>query len=309
MQADKTLWGWPIDPKWFEDDGKAIIIARCPIDPQGPREEQLLISAASKRAEGLYEQAIAAYDSLLEYYPYTTQAAAAVSGCADTYSEYAEATGDSSLKQAKIDYLEEQAEFHANPDVQVIANLYLAREYDNKSDWQTAQGIYTEMLQNNPNEELKGIIYRALVNLYARGLNDYDAANQIIDNMEHEIPGSNHIEISRLDLALFTGDIVPVAGGSYNKTTAGFRNTMRENTPSRYSFEQNFPNPFNPTTEIWFKLGDDSIIRLKLYDVLGREIKTLAEGNYSNGYHRLTLNANDISSGVYTYKLEATSIT
>ncbi len=128
VQADKTLWGWPIDPKWFENDGKAIILARCPIDPQGPREEQLLISAASKRAEGLYEQAIAAYDSLLEYYPYTTQAAAAVSGCADTYSEYAEATGDSSLKQAKIDYLEEQAEFHANPDVKVVANLYLARE-------------------------------------------------------------------------------------------------------------------------------------------------------------------------------------
>ncbi len=148
-----------------------------------------------------------------------------------------------------------------------------------------------------------------MVNLYARGLNDYDAANQIIDNMENEIPGSKHIEISRLDLALFTGEKVQVTRNGLGKSSAGLRYTSDSNVPSRYSLEQNFPNPFNPTTEIWFKLGDDSFIRLKLYDVLGREIKTLAEGNYSNGYHRVTLNAHDISSGVYTYKLEATSIT
>lgn len=75
--------------------------------------------------------------------------------------------------------------------------------------------------------------------------------------------------------------------------------------PTSYSLSQNYPNPFNPETTIEFTLPVGSKVRLALYDILGREIKVLASGNYNAGKHQVKLNASNLASGVYFYKLEA----
>lgn len=68
---------------------------------------------------------------------------------------------------------------------------------------------------------------------------------------------------------------------------------------------QNYPNPFNPTTQIQFALSKPARVRLVVYDMLGREVAKLADGEMAAGYHSVTWNASGVSSGVYIYRLTA----
>jgi len=77
--------------------------------------------------------------------------------------------------------------------------------------------------------------------------------------------------------------------------------------PTVYSLSQNYPNPFNPTTTIKFALPKSGNVTLAIYDVLGREVKRLINGEMVAGYHEVVLNANNLASGVYFYRLEAGS--
>ncbi len=82
------------------------------------------------------------------------------------------------------------------------------------------------------------------------------------------------------------------------------------NLPLRFSLEQNFPNPFNPSTEIRFRLEQPSIVELAVYNVLGQKIKTLVSGNFPGGEHAAIWNGRDergraLSSGVYFYRLRS----
>lgn len=306
VQADKNFWGWPLQQDWFGESEGARIIRRCPIRGLSP-EEELLAEAATDRAAGEYDVALAKYATIVESYPVSSTAPGALSAYAETYADYISATGDTARVQSKIEYLEEQAESHPNPDVKTVAKLCLAREYEWKGEWEAACTLYTTVLQETQDIELKGVLYRALVNLQARAYADYDAARIIVQQMVTAGVRRDVVELAQLDLALFTGEILPqpphgakaFAGGNHSAGSA----------PTRYSLEQNFPNPFNSVTEIWFKLGADGFITLKLYDVLGSEIKTLAKGNYEAGYYSVTVDASDLSSGVYFYRMTAGNYT
>lgn len=74
-------------------------------------------------------------------------------------------------------------------------------------------------------------------------------------------------------------------------------------TPSDYSLKQNYPNPFNPTTTIEFSIPEESFVELKVYDVLGNEVATLANDNFAAGTYRADFNGNNLTSGTYFYRL------
>lgn len=73
--------------------------------------------------------------------------------------------------------------------------------------------------------------------------------------------------------------------------------------PLQYDLSQNYPNPFNPSTNINFEIPDNGFVNIKLYDVTGREVKTLLNDFKSAGYYSIQLNAADLSSGIYFYTL------
>jgi hypothetical protein len=75
--------------------------------------------------------------------------------------------------------------------------------------------------------------------------------------------------------------------------------------PAEFSLAQNYPNPFNPETNIPFALPVRSNVTLKVYDLLGREVATLADRPFEAGVHTVSLNGSDLSSGVYFYTLKA----
>ena len=75
--------------------------------------------------------------------------------------------------------------------------------------------------------------------------------------------------------------------------------------PESFSLEQNYPNPFNPTTNIGFRISDFGFVSLKVYDVIGREVATLVNGEMSRGAHEVTFNGTGMASGLYFYALRA----
>jgi len=75
--------------------------------------------------------------------------------------------------------------------------------------------------------------------------------------------------------------------------------------PTKYDLSQNYPNPFNPVTKINFELPYDSKVKMIIYDVTGREIKTLVNEVRTAGYHTIVYDASLISSGVYFYRIIA----
>ena len=80
--------------------------------------------------------------------------------------------------------------------------------------------------------------------------------------------------------------------------------------PTEYGISQNYPNPFNPSTRIEFALPEQANVVLKIYNVLGREVKELVAGEYVAGYHTVVWNAtdnasNNVPSGIYFYRINA----
>ncbi len=92
------------------------------------------------------------------------------------------------------------------------------------------------------------------------------------------------------------------------QTTVGVGNN-NGNIPQVYSLSQNFPNPFNPTTNIKFSLPQQSFVKLVVYDILGNEVATLINGNMEAGNHEIDFNATSLASGIYLYKIEAGEFT
>ncbi len=76
-------------------------------------------------------------------------------------------------------------------------------------------------------------------------------------------------------------------------------------TPKEYELSQNFPNPFNPSTLIKFGLPEKQHVKLIVYDLLGREVSILIDKSLTAGYHRYELIADNLSSGVYIYRIIA----
>lgn len=82
-----------------------------------------------------------------------------------------------------------------------------------------------------------------------------------------------------------------------------------ETHPTRFELGQNFPNPFNPVTTLRFAVPRESRVTVKLYDVAGREVRTLVDDTYEPGYHTVPLYADGLASGVYFCRMSADTFT
>jgi len=79
--------------------------------------------------------------------------------------------------------------------------------------------------------------------------------------------------------------------------------TKDENIPKKFALLQNYPNPFNPRTIINYELPIKSKVTLTIYDLSGREIKTLVKQSQNTGQHSVSFDASGLSSGIYFYRL------
>jgi hypothetical protein len=83
--------------------------------------------------------------------------------------------------------------------------------------------------------------------------------------------------------------------------------TIEVSLPGKYNLSQNYPNPFNPVTKIDYEIPANSKVSIVLYDMSGKEVKTLVNSEQSAGFYTIQLNAGDLSSGIYFYRMIANS--
>lgn len=88
-------------------------------------------------------------------------------------------------------------------------------------------------------------------------------------------------------------------------TAVGIENPLPAGIPDTYIVEQNFPNPFNPSTEIRFGLPSAAAVELEILNILGQRVGLLVNGRLSAGYHSITFDASHLTSGIYFYHLQA----
>jgi photosystem II stability/assembly factor-like uncharacterized protein len=95
--------------------------------------------------------------------------------------------------------------------------------------------------------------------------------------------------------------------GTIRKTTNGITgiNPVINKIPEKFSLAQNYPNPFNPSTKIRFEIQELRFTELKVYDALGKEVKTIVNGNLGAGTYEVDFDGSNLTSGVYFYKLTA----
>lgn len=86
---------------------------------------------------------------------------------------------------------------------------------------------------------------------------------------------------------------------------AGVSEEASASLPGKFALAQNFPNPFNPTTQISFVLPKAGTTTLKVYDLLGRAVTTLVNRTMPAGNHTASFDASALASGVYFYRLES----
>ncbi|RPI15518.1 MAG: T9SS C-terminal target domain-containing protein [Ignavibacteriae bacterium] len=98
-----------------------------------------------------------------------------------------------------------------------------------------------------------------------------------------------------------------VPSGRIYKYTDNIGIANNNEVPSYFKLEQNYPNPFNPTTTINYSVPVTSEVSIKVYDMLGHEILTLVKEQKNAGNYSVVLNASELASGIYFYKLTAGS--
>ena len=130
--------------------------------------------------------------------------------------------------------------------------------------------------------------------------------------------GSHPTNIISTDSFTFTKSAGPIAKSS--EIVTGWNNTFDPENPDQnvvaaqvpegFVLDQNFPNPFNPSTSIQYGLDKDTQVKLTIYNMLGQEVRTLVDGFQSAGFKSVSWDGRDalgqpVSAGVYLYKLQA----
>ncbi len=91
---------------------------------------------------------------------------------------------------------------------------------------------------------------------------------------------------------------------SMSQSITDVNETVSTNSPSKYELDNNYPNPFNPSTVIKFSLPENAHVSLNIYNILGQKVAQLVNDNLSAGRYSIKFDAGRLSSGIYFYKLQ-----
>jgi hypothetical protein len=120
----------------------------------------------------------------------------------------------------------------------------------------------------------------------------------------HLAPGSRLIDAGTNIGLPYIGS-APDLGAFEFEAATSVNNDVVDSSPRSFDLSQNFPNPFNPTTNVEIRIANSELVTLRILDVLGREIATLANEVRPAGVYTIRWDASSLPSGVYFYQLRA----
>ena len=184
--------------------------------------------------------------------------------------------------------------------------LLLSYLYLKKGDAASAKNVDENIISGNPNTSLA---VNAMNNeIYIDLYNKYNLTGAV--NIYNNIIKTPQLSTS-LDITNIQNEINSYArqhGQTLSKLPGiSDGNLTKDVSPQQYKLFNNYPNPFNPTTIIKYQVPKDGLVTLKIYDELGREVKTLVNQYLSKGSYSINFNASSLASGVYFYQLRAGS--
>jgi len=154
-----------------------------------------------------------------------------------------------------------------------IKEEYMKAANENENNKTVRKGIYA---QKNPNEE------------------------KLIERSRQNIYGSKNLSKQQKEIRRFE-DLKLLLNPENLEVNKKIENAI----PVEYSLSQNYPNPFNPVTHLEFGISNLGFVSLKVYDVLGREIKTLVNEIKPAGTYKIEFDGSNFASGVFFYRIEA----
>ncbi len=149
------------------------------------------------------------------------------------------------------------------------------------------------------------------IGTYYKGFAKFDGTNWTVYNINNSGLSNNNVRAIAIDnndnkwiggFGLLGGGISVFHEGGIVSVKDNF-NEMQTN----FKLTQNYPNPFNPSTIIKYSIPKQSLVKLKIYDILGREVATLVNKEQQPGNYNIEFNASNLSSGIYFYLLQAGS--
>lgn len=176
----------------------------------------------------------------------------------------------------------------------------LAYTYMNERNFDSAIQTTEHIVTRSPDTGSEYIALFNLFNIYRNELNDDFRAGEILSDLKEKYPD--------YELTLFAQSEM---GEDVDWSLA--KRAVPENIsrlgsisiPTEYRLGENYPNPFNPVTQIDFVVLEDGFTRLVIYDLRGREVVRLIERDYSAGYHSVKWDGSSVASGLYFYRLQS----
>jgi len=147
----------------------------------------------------------------------------------------------------------------------------------------------------------KEVVKHSLFNagyVYLTYLNDYKKASAKFAELAAKYPDD--------DLAFESKHLLGELDANSKQQAASSLIAQNELiTPTEYALDQNYPNPFNPVTTITYQLQKSGSVTLKVFDILGNEVKTLVNEQKEMGRYTVWFDASSLASGMYVYQLRA----
>lgn len=245
----------------------------------------LFIQAILKENQGLYEQAIQKYKEIISIYKESEYAVLSLTKIFDCLQKMNAPKSKYSVHNTYLNTIKNNNEYPLI--IREIAEDFIIKGKAKLGNVTEAINDYQNIYNQN---QLNSKGFHALINKIClqQSISDSlgDAPSmKFKDNTEHKISLLNLLNLRNQNN-------IP-------------NNNITNNLVKEFKLSQNYPNPFNPRTVISFQLPIAGLVSLKVYDVLGREIKTLVNEFKQAGNHKIDFNGSEFASGVYYYRLEA----